>query len=144
MKKLKIVLFSVFAMGLTLTSCSDDDSSGGNASIEGKWEYFKEGMSANGQEVLTDWEHTEGCNKDYIEINDDGTYTDVYYYGENCETDTETGTWERDGNNITVDFDGETMTGKIAKLTSSELRIEVEEDMGGQTVDYVTVFKRAD
>ena len=51
-------------------SCSKNDSSSetGTAALEGKWQYTKTGTKSNNQEILTNYQHTTGCTKDYIEI----------------------------------------------------------------------------
>ena len=146
MKKIKIVLFSVLALGLTLTSCSDDDNKGGNdtsGTLEGKWVYAKEGVSANGQDALIDYDHTEGCDKDYMEITAT-TVKDVWYNnnGTACEEDSDTSTYTRNGNTITVKEGEETFISTIEKLTASELRISDEETENGVTVKYITTYTR--
>lgn len=145
MKNFKIVLLSVLTLGLTLTSCSDDDKKDNNtsAALEGKWTYAKEGIGGNGQEILTDYEHTAGCNKDYIEITSTNV-KDVWYdkNGTECEEDSDTSTYTRNGNTITVTDASETYTSTIEKLTSSELRIVTTETMEGQTVNYITTYTR--
>ena len=143
LKKLKIVLFSVLALGLTTVSCGDDDSSsatGGN--LEGKWIYAKEGMAAQGQEILEDHEHYAGCNKDYLEFLSNGTAKDVSYYGSDCSQDVYESTYEKNGNTLTVTEDGQTVTVTIEKLTGSELRISTSENLGGTTVKYISTFTK--
>lgn len=144
MKKLKIVLFSVLTLGLALTtSCGDDDSSSNNTSgaLEGKWIYAKEGMAAQGQEILNDYEHTEGCSKDYLEILE-STANDVTYWGSECDQTIDESTYTRNGNTLTVTSDGQTETVTIEKLTGSELKISISETMEGTTVKYITTFTR--
>lgn len=145
MKNLKIVLLSVLTLGLTLTSCSDDDKKDNNtsAALEGKWVYAKEGVGGNGQEILTDYEHTAGCNKDYMEITST-TVKDVWYdkNGTECEEGSDTVAYTRNGNTITVTEGGETYTSTIEKLTSTELRITDTETMEGQTVKYISTYTR--
>ena len=141
MKNLKIVLFSVLALGLTVTSCSDDDSSS-SAKLEGKWIYSKTGASANGQEMLIDYDHAEGCTKDYLEIIEGGSFKDVEYDGSECAEYTDEGTWAKNGNTLTVNYEDYVWTTKIEKLTGSQLKISSSETEGGVTVKYVTVFTR--
>lgn len=142
MKKLVIVFMSVLTSGLLLTSCSDDD--GDSASIEGKWEFYEEGTSFGGQEELFLYEHTEGCEKDFIEVLSEGVYQDVFYYndGEACSEDISTSTWSRSGNTITVTTGGASETYTILTLNSSTLKIALTSEFGGVTFSDITVFKR--
>lgn len=144
MKKLKLVLFSVLALGLTLTSCGDDDSSSNTSgNLEGKWIYAKEGMAAQGQEILEDYEHTPGCDKDFMEISAT-TVKDVWHdkEGTDCVEGSDTSTYTRNGNTITVTEGTETFTATIEKLTATELKIVDTETVEGTTVKYVTTFTR--
>lgn len=143
MKKLRIVLFSVLALGLTTVSCGDDDSSSTGGKLEGSWVYAKEGIAAQGQEVLQDYVHTTGCDKDYMEITSTNV-KDVWYdnNGTECEEDSETSAYTRNGNTLTVTVGGEAQTVNIDKLTSNELKISSSETMNGTTVKYITTFTR--
>lgn len=140
----KLVLFvSVLALGLT--SCSKDDDGGGtSASLEGKWEFSKEGVAANGQEALTDYDHTEGCPKDYLQIGAT-TVVDHSFFkdGEDCVDETSSTTYSRSGNTLTITEGGQTYTSEIMVLDGSTLKIKDSETVGGQTFDYITVFTRA-
>jgi len=145
MKKLKIVLFSVLALGLTLTSCGDDDNKSNETSgnLEGKWIYAKEGQSALGQEQLDDHEHTAGCDKDYLQITAT-TIKDVLFYknGTECQEGSDTATYTREGNTVTVKEGDETFTSTIEKLTDTELRITDTETFEGVTVTYISTYTR--
>jgi hypothetical protein len=142
MKKLKIVLFSVLALGLTLTSCGDDDSSSNNTSgnLVGKWIYSQE---KEGNGPLTDYEHTEGCDKDYMEISAQ-EIKDAWFYkdGTECVEESETATYTRNGNTLTVTEGGMSFSGKIEKLTATELEISSTETEEGVTVKYLSTYKR--
>ncbi len=141
MKNFKILFLSVVAAGLTLTSCNKDDDKN-NASIEGKWTFSQEGLSQGNNEVLSNYEHAEGCNKDFVEFIEGGSYKDVSYFGSDCTVTTETGTWSRNGNTLTATIDGETNSAEIVNLTDNELKLRVSEVIEGQTFNYVTVFTR--
>jgi hypothetical protein len=143
MKKIKFVLFSVLALGLTAVSCGDDDSSSTSASLEGKWVYAKEGVAAQGQEVLQDYQHTAGCEKDYMLISST-TVKDVWFNndGEGCEEDSETSNYTRSGNTISIVEGGVTNTATIEKVTATELKISETETLNGTTVKYVTTFTK--
>lgn len=120
MKKL-ILLFVAIVSLSSITSCSKDDDS--DASLIGKWEYSKEGFSANGQEVLTDYEHTQGCSKDYIQITA-STVTDHTFYNDgDCTEDTSTVNYSRNGNTLTVGTGSDSSVVQIVTLTGSTLKV---------------------
>lgn len=142
MKKLVILFLSVLSSGLLLTSCSDDDGDG--ASIEGKWEFYEEGTSFMGAELLEPYEHTPGCEKDFIELFSGGNYQDVIHYndGEGCLEDSSTGTWSRSGNTVTITSGGEANTVTILTLNDTTLKVSITEDIGGVPVTAIVVFRR--
>lgn len=140
MKQLKLTM-ALLAAGLMMVSCNKDDDGGSEGTLEGKWIYSKSGGMASGHEVLTDWDHTEGCNKDYVEFVEGGVYNDVYYW-EDCEEDKWETTWTREGNTITVGTGEAAETGEIINLTGSELKLKSTYEEGGVNVDYITVFTR--
>jgi hypothetical protein len=144
MKKLVVLFISVFSLSLGVVSCSDDDNGGG--SIVGKWEYSKEGVSANGQEILLDYEHNAiECGKDYVEFLENDTYRDVYYYQgiTGCETGTQNATYTKSGKNITITIGSETIEGTIVSLSGSTLKVKYPETVDGQTINSVIVFTKA-
>ena len=149
MKKLKIVLFSVLAMGALLTSCGSDDSNESvNEKIEGKWILTK---TATGEEALKDYEHTIGCSKDFIEIIGDGVFRDVDYQGSECTEEVDTGKWVKGDNILTVTYtygEGETqgeevLSFTILSLTGSELKLKTVYEEGGVDVTAISLFTRA-
>lgn len=142
MKKLLILFLSVVGSGVLLTSCSDDD--GDSGSIVGKWEFYQEGLSVGGVEELDLYEHTPGCEKDFVELFSGGNYQDVFYYnnGEGCTEDTSTGTWSRSGNSLTITSGGETNTATIVTLNSSTLKVSITEEFEGLPITAIIVFKR--
>lgn len=132
MKKL-ILLFVACVSLTTITSCSKDDDSS-SASLEGKWEWSKEGFSANGQEVLSNYEHTAGCSKDYIVIT--STTVSDHTFESNgtggCSEDIFNTTYTRSGNTLTVGTGALASTAQIASLTGSTLKITyADEDTPG-------------
>lgn len=141
MKKITILFASALVLGLSLASCNKDDdssSSSSSASLEGKWNFSKEDIVVDANEVLEDYSGNEsGCSKDYIMINTNGTISSVDYdsFNSPCEVFTDNGTWVRSGNSLSVTLGGETFTSEILTLTSSELKVR---DFDGE----ITVFTR--
>ncbi|MBF01329.1 MAG: hypothetical protein CMP77_15320 [Flavobacterium sp.] len=138
----KLLMVSALALaGLTFTACGDDDGGGSSASLEGKWYFSKTGTAVGGQEAFIDYDHEEGCEKDYVEFVEGGVYRDVSHWSD-CETDVETDSWSRSGNTITIGEGTDAVSGTIKKLTGSELRVSTTEELGGQTFNSITVFTR--
>ena len=139
MKKLALLFVAVLAVGVT--SCSKDDDAAG-ASLEGKWEYSKEGGIIQGQEVLTPWQHAAGCTKDFTLITAT-TIVNSEFSGSDCSEYNDTETYTRNGNTITVNRDGDIFTGTILQLDNTTLKIKGEEmTEGGITYSDVTVYTR--
>ncbi len=134
MKKIVILLVSIISIGLVALSCNKDDD--GNASIEGKWIFSKEGYTGD---MLTDYEHTAGCNKDYLVVTSGGQISFFSYekVSSACSESIDTGTWVKNGNTISISFGGVVVIeAEIINLTNSELKIRDTED------GYITVFTR--
>lgn len=136
----KIILMAVaFVSFATITSCSKSDD---QAALTGKWEQLREGVAANGQEVLQDYVHESGCSKDYVMITAT-TVVDHSFYndGTGCAEDIYTSTYTRSGNTITISSQGFTSTAEIKTLDSNTLKIYyVDSDF--PTVSQVSVLKR--
>ncbi|SHJ64279.1 lipocalin-like domain-containing protein [Flavobacterium haoranii] len=135
----KILFLFVSALTLGLTSCSKDD--GDSASIVGSWEYYQEGFNYSGQEELGLHSHDCTSNKDYLVFNEDGTMTE-YFYDMDCDVYAGSGTWSKDGKNLTVTLYGETETAKIEKLSSSILKVSITYNEGGESYQFIQVFQR--
>lgn len=125
MKNLSILFLS--ALALSLGSCGNDDN--GNpihtdGDIVGKWMYSKFGEG----NTLVDYDdHEEGCDKDYIELTANGIFRDVDYdsFETPCEMFVDSGTYLKQGNTLTVTYDGEKIdSANILLLTDTELKIQ--------------------
>jgi hypothetical protein len=114
---LLVVVLVIFSA----SSCSNDDDS---PSIVGKWNFTKEGTIVNGQEVLVDYEHTAGCNKDNIQFSAAGTFVGKFY-AEECLENTINGTWTKSGKTLTIDTgDIEPVVLQIMTLSGSTLKLK--------------------
>ncbi len=139
MKKLAFLFVAALAIGTT--SCSKDDDSS-SASLEGKWEYTKDGGIIQGQEILTDYVHAAGCAKDFTQISST-TIVDHEFFGDDCLESTYTLNYTRNGNTITITEGTEVFTGTILQLDNTTLKIKGEEiTEGGITYSDVTVYTR--
>jgi hypothetical protein len=143
--KLLYLFMSVLTLGI-VSSCSKDDDGDGdggqdNSLLIGKWYYYQEGMVIGGTEHLET--AFDGCDGNYthIVLNSNGSLEEYWYYdmGNGCETYSETGSWERSGNNFTLFYDGELyMQGQIMHLDEATLKISYVENQ----ITYIVVFKR--
>jgi hypothetical protein len=129
MKNVNKLLFAGLVLAFGLSSCSNDDAPA--ASIVGKWNYSKEGFVMNGQEYLSDYDGNEtGCQKDYLQVNSNGSFSDVDYDSSStpCEMFSDTGSWSKSGNTLTITYPGEpAMNAEIMVLTSTKLKVKIEE-----------------
>lgn len=138
MKKFKQLVLLFLVATVTLVSCDKDDDN--EASIEGSWEFSQESNDAG---VLEAYEHTAGCNKDYIQILAGGAFKSFVYetYGTVvCEESIYTAIWSRSGNNLTVTNSGESSTIEILELTNTTLKVK-EVDSVDNSI-YISVFTR--
>ena len=65
-----------------------------------------------------------------------------YYFDMDCDVYADSGTWSKDGKNLTVTLYGQTETAKIEKLSSSTLKVSIIYNEGGENYEYVQVFQR--
>ena len=135
MKKLLLLLSFV---AVSLTSCSDDDSSSSvavnEANLMKKWYYVS--YEVAGQTIPYD---NLACGRDYIQFKANDVAEE--YYVNSCDpldADTDLGTWSLSGNTISVTFFGSTLTGTVSSLTATTLQItdtfDFDEDGTDETV----------
>ena len=115
---LPLIIFSIYA-------CKKSDSTPASvaAALEGKWQYTKTGTITNNQEILTDYQHTTGCTKDYLEILTSGILKSHEFSNPNCQETISTATWIRSNNSLTVTYPSQPVIyGEILELTSTTLK----------------------
>lgn len=123
MTKLKNLFLILPLTVFGLYSCSSDDSTSGSVALEGKWQFTRIGTFTDNQEILTDYQHTPGCTKDYTEILPGGIIKNHEFSNPNCQETISTGTWTRNNNSITVKYpDQPAIPGEILELTSTTLK----------------------
>ncbi|MET2996876.1 lipocalin family protein [Flavobacterium columnare] len=142
LKNLFLVL-SILLLGLS--SCSKDDDSTpitSVASLEGKWQLTKEGGIINNQEVLTDYQHTSGCAKDYMEFLSGNITKEHYFKNPNCQETIDTGTWNKTNNSVVITFTNvptpTNVNFEILELTSTTLKMKFVRS----GITYLSVFTR--
>ncbi len=110
MKKFKAVMVAFVLAGMTVVSCSSDDSSGTPAAIEGKWNQVRTVVKFGGQTLSQPYEEdTEGCEKNYIEFVAGGVFNDVVYFrqgGECVESVADAGSWVKVDDELTINDGG--------------------------------------
>lgn len=172
MRLFKLVF--AFTLVFSLASCSSDDSDGPSTSgdLLGVWiaddvNYSGSTVTeAQGQTLTADFvgeaydvDFTLTITENPNNIVSDGSYSielTTTVLGQSSTQDVtgieflETGTWSRDGNQLTITANGESSVGTIAELTDSTLVIEVDqvEDLSEQgisiesTINSVVTFTR--
>lgn len=145
MKKLSILFLSVLTLGLSVTSCSNDDDN--DASIEGKWQLSEVGVVYNGQEALDPYTNEGGCANEITEFTTEGKFVDTYSESSDgkCTTYTEDGTWTKDGSTLTKKFGTDASDDEkyeVAELTGSKLKLKMTYSEGGVSISAVEVYKK--
>ena len=145
MKKSFLLFVSIVSLSLTFNSCSNDDdnNSATSGTIVGEWEFLKEGTIVSGTEFLTAYEHTSGCNKDYIEFKSNGIAEDYSYEkpSGSCIEYVDAATWTKDGNALSINYGGgDFFDGEILTLNSTTLKIKFTDD--GGTVNVVEFVRK--
>ena len=150
MKKFKALIVAFVLAGMTVVSCSSDDS-GPAATIEGKWNLSKTvtKVGSAGSQTQNYTGNEANCEKDYIEFMGvaSGSLRDVILYTDAqdvCQEDEGTaGAWVKSDSMLTIlggEYEGNY---EITKLSNSELRIESSTTLGGQNLVLTYYFKKA-
>lgn len=136
-----ILLATVFAASLNFAGCSSDDDSNSVVAVtpeqeqeptytelQGKWNLYQQGIIVGNEAVYQDITPEPGCEYDYVTFEDPITFTRATHdlnAANACEATIVTGTWVRDGRNLTV-TEGETATTYyIRRLGSDRLSVHV-------------------
>ena len=122
---MKKIVFFAFILLSTLSSCSSDDSvSVSEEKLIKKW-YYKS-YQANG--TTEAYDHLP-CGKDYMEFLADGLYKEFYINECNpTASGSSTGSWVIEGSTVAVSIEGENYSGKVTKLTTTDLQITLMAD----------------
>ncbi len=140
----KIILILACIQILTI-SCSNDDDNSNDQRIIGKWNYYQEINEINGIDVGTyDWPHSCSNIKDNVEFVNDGNYIESYYLN-NCQIDISNsgnGTWNLNGNNLTINIWGDVFTYQVVSVTDEYLKLKATDDIQPGDPDYFVIFSR--
>ncbi|RXR24405.1 hypothetical protein EQG61_02875 [Flavobacterium stagni] len=118
----KIILFALVTF--SMLSCSKSDSDTPAVSIVGKWQFTQEGTLVNNQEVLTPYEHSPGCVKDFTEFLSSGALKD-HYYNTSCNESIDTGVWSKTENSLNITYsDNTVVNGQILELSNTTLKVK--------------------
>jgi len=122
MKKITLLLIALSIFGCSKKDVSEEIPA---PTIEGKWQFTKEGGIVSGQEVLTDYQHSAGCTKDFTEILTGGVLKD-HYFNSSCTESVDTGTWVKNNTTLTLNYPGESPTNaEILELTATTLKVKI-------------------
>lgn len=152
MKKLKLA--SLFLAGVMLVGCSNDDNNGPqtNGDLTARWNPDKVLREIGNDDQTTPYDgHEPGCEKDFVQFNDDNTVTIAEYttvFG-NCQqnVDPTVTTFTRPTNDPTrliingsVNYQGDY---EIIMLNNSDLRIQKVDNVAGSEIKTTIFFKKA-
>lgn len=116
----------LFVLAIAITSCKKDDDNNSSSSLVGSWKLTAEKVNNIPNQL-------DACDLKSTLKFTETKVTSIHYDGEDCmEVDSETFTYSRNGNTITVIGDEGAMDVEITKLTSSTLEIkqtELDENM---------------
>lgn len=149
MKKLSILLFFLITIGLTFTSCSNDNNNNAsNASIVGKWEFSQHGIGPVGKEILTDRVNITECGKDYMEFLSNETYKVVLFRKDNgqCNTSEDNGKYTKTGSTLSLKKGNienlEPANSEIIVLNETTLKIRIISQIEKETISEIVIFKK--
>ena len=144
MKKLSILFVAILALGMSFTSCSKDDDETTSAPIEGKWNLSKMSYTEKGvtSPETDNWNNTVGCTKNYLEIKTGGIAVYGAYDGSDCALSTETGTWSKDGNKITIKYGTDIEVYELISVTNSGLTLRYTFTESGQSFTINDIYTK--
>lgn len=149
MKKLKVAALAfsaIFFMG-----CSDDDNNGPqtNGDLTARWNPDKILVEIGNDDQTTVYDdHEPGCEKDFIEFNDDLTFTFAEFVtlSGGCQmfVDPAVASWSRNELNLNItgspSYSGQYT---ILVLSNSELQIQKTDNTAGSIIKTTIFFKKA-
>ena len=144
--------FGILLALMVFSSCSsNDDSNSSSNSIVGIWKPVKEvEVCSTGSEQVYDYSSCEQNGRTTFSENGTFNITEFDLNNGNCEEYyNSSGTWELNGDNLTVVLDGETIIPTFFELTNNRLRIGYYDadpndpcDGGNLPSHYYTEFSR--
>ncbi len=147
MKKLKLIVVLVAIFGTFLSSCTKDISGPVDTNfLQRKWNFNKSTVSTGVFTLpfsTTYLKNETGCKNDYIEMIAGGVFK-FGNYPPSCDLDLRSGSWSENGSNLVVVLPGTDLnnTFKIAKLTESELILQIDQAYEGKSGTLNLYFKK--
>ena len=123
MKKLLLFAFSV----ILFTSCSKDD----DATIVGKWYFYKISIFESGQETVEMYENACTTKRDYLKFQSDDVVLS-YFYDDMCIEEMVSSIYTLDGTDLTIDGDAV----EVISLTDKSLKLKAISDTAGDYFIY--------
>ncbi|VXB74727.1 Lipocalin-like protein [Flavobacterium sp. 9AF] len=143
MKKFKSLFVFILMFSIVLVSCNKDDDAS-SVSIEGKWEYYKEGYINNNSEILIDYQNDCSNQKDFVEILSGSVIKthvfEIPFQSTTCQEAISTGTWSKNENSVVITFSGESTNNEILELSDQYLKVKYYDENEQQYAIYI--FKR--
>src|SRR5690554_820530 len=119
----KLLFFLIVLTGLSVVSCRTDDKP--EPVVEqGKWQPKTIQITKVVPLYTLDYPHSEGCSKDYLELNEDET-AKFYHYEEGSRDEvTYENAFTRTGNQVNINVMGYAIEGEIVTETSTTMEIQ--------------------
>lgn len=138
MKKLKLFVVLVAIFGTVLSSCTKDISGPVDTNfLQRKWNFNKSTVSTGVFTLpfsTTYLKNETGCPRDYITMVTSGVFK-FGNYPASCTLDERSGSWSINGTNLVVVLPNTDLnnTFRIAKLTESELILQIDQSYEGKS-----------
>jgi hypothetical protein len=112
---------------ILLTSCSKDD----DATIVGKWYFYKISIFESGQETVEMYENACTTKRDYLKFQSDDVVLS-YFYDDMCIEEMVSSIYTLDGTDLTIDGDAV----EVISLTDKSLKLKSISDTAGDYFIY--------
>ncbi|SRR5690554_4620342 len=122
----RIFFLLTLLVSVSMVSCGSDDQSK-DAEVEiGKWEPTTLEVETMLPIPKLDYPHSEGCDRDYLEIRSDDTATFYHYEEESCVEVVYENAFEKNGTDVSVNIMGFEVDGEIVSEDSQTMIISAD------------------
>ena len=119
----KLFFFLIALTSLSIVSCGADDKPEPTTE-QGEWQPRTIQITKIIPLYTLDYPHSKGCNKDYLELNEDETAKFYHYEEESCDEVTYENAYTRTGNQVNINVMGYAIDGEIVTETSTTMEIQ--------------------
>jgi len=122
----RIFFLLTLFVGVSIASCSSDDKSEDGVVEVGKWEPTTLEVETLLPIPKLDYPHSEGCDRDYLEIRNDDTATFYHFEEDTCNQVVYDNAFEKNGKEVSVNLMGFEMKGEIVSEDSESMTIRAD------------------